>query len=55
MQTLGLEYGSCPVMKAFRTMSELPIQSEFSQINNEAEMYLAHLASKQNKKFEMSV
>ena len=55
MQTLGLEYESCPVMKAFRTMSDLPIQSEFSQIKNEAEMYLAHLASKQNKKFEMSV
>ena len=55
MQTLGLEYESCPVMKAFRTMSDLPIQSELSQIKNEAEMYLAHLASKQNKKFEMSV
>ena len=55
MQTLGFEYESCPVMTAFRTMSELPIQSEFSQIKNEAEMYLAHLASKQNKKFKMSV
>ena len=55
MQTLGFEYESCPVMTAFRTMSDLPIQSEFSQIKNEAEMYLAHLASKQNKKFEMSV
>ena len=55
MQTLGLEYGSCPVMKAFRRMSDLPIESEFLQIKNEAEMYLAHLASKQNKKFEMSV
>ena len=55
MQTLGFEYGRCPVMTAFRTMSDLPIQSEFSQIKNEAEMYLAHLASKQNKKFEMSV
>ena len=55
MQTLGFEYERCPVMTAFRTMSELPIQSEFSQIKNEAEMYLAHLASKQNKKFEMSV
>ena len=55
MQTLGLEYGRCPVMKAFRTMSDLPIESEFLQIKNEAEMYLAHLASKQNKKFEMSV
>ena len=55
MQTLGFEYGHCPVMTAFRTMSDLPIQSEFSQIKNEAEMYLAHLASKQNKKFEMSV
>ena len=55
MQTLGFEYGSCPVMKAFRTMSELPIHSELSQIKNEAELYLAHLASKQNKKFEMSV
>ena len=55
MQNLGFEYGHCPVMTAFRTMSDLPIQSEFSQIKNEAEMYLAHLASKQNKKFEMSV
>ena len=55
MQTLGFEYGRCPVMTAFRTMSDLPIQSEFSQIKNEAEMYIAHLASKQNKKFEMSV
>ncbi len=55
MQTLGFEYGSCPVMTAFRTMSELPIESEFSQIKNEAEMYLAHLARKQNKKFELSV
>ena len=55
MQTLGFEYGRCPVMTAFRTMSDLPIQSEFSQIKNEAEMYLAHLANKQNKKFEMSV
>ena len=55
MQTLGFEYESCPVMTAFRTMSDLPIQSEFSQIKNEAEMYLAHLCSKQNKKFEMSV
>ena len=55
MQTLGFEYGSCPVMTAFRTMSDLPIQSEFLQIKNESEMYLAHLASKHNKKFEMSV
>ena len=55
MQTIGFEYGSCPVMTAFRTMSDLPIESEFSQIKNEAEMYLAHLAGKQNKKFEMSV
>ncbi len=55
MQTLGFEYGHCPVITAFRTMSDLPIQSELSQIKNEAEMYLAHLASKQNKKFEMSV
>ena len=55
IQTIGFEYGHCPVMTAFRTMSDLPIQSEFLQIKNEAEMYLAHLASKQNKKFEMSV
>ena len=55
MQILGFEYGHCSVMTAFRTMSDLPIQSEFSQIKNEAEMYLAHLASKQNKKFEISV
>ncbi len=55
IQTLGFKYGRCPVMTAFRTMSDLPIESELSQIKNEAEMYLAHLASKQNKKFEMSV
>ena len=55
MQTLGFEYGHCPVMTAFRTMSDLPIQSEFSQIKNEAELYLAHVASKQNKKFQLSV
>ena len=55
MKTFAFEYGRCPVMTAFRTMSDLPIQSEFLQIKNEAEMYLAHLASKQNKKFEMSV
>ncbi len=55
IQTLGFEYGRCPVITAFRTMSELPIESEFSQIKNEAEMYLAHIASKQNKKFELSV
>ena len=55
IQTIGFEYERCPVMTAFRTMSDLPIESEFLQIKNESEMYLAHLASKQNKKFELSV
>ena len=55
IELMANEYERCPVILAFKTMSELPIQSEFLQIKNEAEMYLAHLASKQNKKFEMSV
>ena len=52
---IGFEYGGCPVLKAFRTMSDLPLESEHVQLVLEAELYLAHLASKQNKKFEMSV
>ena len=52
---LGLEYGSCPVMKAFRTMSDLPLESKHVQLVQEAELYVAHLASQKNKEFEMSV
>ena len=50
----GFEYGTCPVLKAFRTMSDLPLESEHVQLIHEAELYVAHMARKKNKKFEMS-
>ena len=50
----GLEYGACPVLRAFRTMSDLPLESEHIQLIQEAELYIAHMASKKNKKFELS-
>ena len=50
----GFEYGACPVLKAFRTMSDLPLESEHVQLIQEAELYVAHMARKKNKKFEMS-
>ena len=52
---IGFEYGGCPVLKAFRTMSDLPLESEHVQLVLEAELYIAHLASKKNKEFEMYV
>ena len=51
----GFEYGACPILKAFRTMSDLPLESEHIQLIHEAELYVAHIASKKNKKYEMSV
>jgi hypothetical protein len=50
----GFEYGACPVLKALRTMSDLPLESEHVQLVHEAELYVAHMARKKNKKFEMS-
>ena len=50
---IGFEYGGCPVLKAFRTMSDLPLESEHVQLVLEAELYIAHLASKKNKEFEI--
>ena len=50
----GFEYGACPVLKAFRTMSDLPLESEHVQLIQEAELYVAHMARKKNKKFEIS-
>ena len=55
IRVMAYEYGRCPVMSAFRTMSDLPIKSEYSQLVHKAELYLAHLASQQNKPFEMTV
>ena len=52
---IGFEYGGCPVLKAFRMMSDLPLESEHVQLVREAELYIAHLASQKNKEFEMSV
>ncbi len=51
----GLEYGRCPVLEAFRTMSDLTLDSELVQLIQEAELYIYHMASKENKKFKMSV
>ena len=51
----GLAYGACPVLKAFKTMSDVPLESEHVQLIKEAELYVAHMASKKNKTFEMSV
>ena len=52
---IGFEYGGCPVLKAFTTMSDLPLESEHVQLVFEAELYIAHLASKKNKEFEIYV
>ena len=52
---IGFEYGGCPVLKAFETMSDLPLESEHVLLVHEAELYIAHLASKKNKKFEIYV
>ena len=52
---IGFEYGGCPVLKAFRTLSDLPLESEHVQLVLEAELYIAHLASKKNKEFEIYV
>ena len=52
---IGFEYGGCPVLKAFKTMSDLPLESEHVQLVLEAELYIAHLASKKNKEFEVYV
>ena len=51
---IAFEYGGCPVLKAFRTMSDLPLESEHVQLIHEAELYVAHMARKKNKTFEMS-
>ena len=55
MSEIYLTYGRCPVVTAFRKISELPLDSEFAQLVHNAELYIAHQASKQNKSFEMSV
>ena len=51
---IAFEYESCPVQKAFRTMSDLPIESEYAQLVRKAELYIAHIAAQNNKSFEMS-
>ena len=52
---IAYEYGRCPVLKAFKTMSDLPLDSEHVELIKEAEEYVSHMASKKNKQFEMSV
>tara|TARA_R100001443_G_scaffold59117_1_gene69499 strand:+ start:1020 stop:1802 length:783 start_codon:yes stop_codon:yes gene_type:complete len=53
MQDIGFEYGRCPVLTAFRTMSDLPIKREHARLVHDCELYVAHLATKQNIIFEV--
>jgi hypothetical protein len=53
MKSIGFEYGRCPVLTAFRTMSDLPIKKEHAQLVHDCELYIAHLATKQNIAFEV--
>ncbi len=53
MKSIGFEYGRCPVLTAFRTMSDLPIKREHAQLVHDCELYIAHLATKQNIAFEV--
>ena len=55
MKGVYLTYGRCPVVTAFRNISDLPIEGEFARLVHETELYVANLAKKQNKAFEMSV
>ena len=53
IQGIGLKYGRCSVLADLRTMSDLPIKRELNQLVNDVEMYIAHMANKQNKTFEI--
>ena len=55
MKGVYLTYGRCPVVTAFRKISSLPIDGEFARLVHDVESYVAQLASKENKPFEMSV
>jgi len=52
---IGITYGRCPVLKAFKEMSDLPLDSEHVELIQEVELYVSYAATKKNKKFEMSV
>jgi transcriptional regulator with XRE-family HTH domain len=54
MKSIGFEYGRCPVLTAFRTMSDLPIKKEHAQLVHDCEQYIAHVANKEHKKFKMT-
>ena len=54
MKSIGFEYGRCPVLTAFRTMSDLPIQREHALLAHDCEQYIAHVANKEHKKFQMT-
>ena len=53
IQHIGLTYGRCPVLADLMTMSDLPIKRELTQLINDVEMYIAHVANNQNKIFEV--
>ena len=53
IQGIGLKYGRCSVLADLRTMSDLPIKRELTQLVNDVEMYIAHMANKQSKTFEI--
>ena len=55
MKDVYLTYGRCPVVTAFRNISDLPISGEFARLVHDTELYIATIANKENKSFEMSV
>tara|TARA_R100001463_G_scaffold16069_3_gene41761 strand:- start:2984 stop:3763 length:780 start_codon:yes stop_codon:yes gene_type:complete len=54
MKEIAFTYGRCPVMTAFRTMSNLPLKEEYAELVHNAELYIAQLATKENKTFELT-
>ena len=55
MKGVYLTYGRCPVVTAFKQISDLPIDGEFARLVSNVETYISTIASEQNKPFERSV
>ena len=55
MTEIYLKYGRCPVITAFKNISDLPIDNELAELVHDAERYIAVIANKQNTTFEKSV
>lgn len=54
MTDIAFTYGRCPVLTAFRTMTNLPLNKEYAELVHNAELYIAQLATKESKPFELS-